>query len=262
MGFARLALIGLPCLLSLLGQAELAASTTTTPSFKFPTCVDTCAGHSGCQTDDSKCMCTTARSYFLETVVTCVYYNCMDDFLKVDSEFLNIMTAGCKGIKKPIPDSSLKAAKSVVSVLSKLPSTTTKATPTTTPKPAAATPKTTSTHSTSTQSKPTQSPSTQSTTVQDAPSSTLASGQDQQTSAAPAATTDASPPSPPSPQPPPVVVTPSSSESPSPAADAPNPVLTDSSPFALPNSSGSQVGAMLFYGMGLPLLLAGAFTLR
>ncbi|KAK0733358.1 hypothetical protein B0T26DRAFT_669773 [Lasiosphaeria miniovina] len=223
MGFTRLALIGLPCLLSLLGQAELAASATMTPSFKFPTCVDTCAGHSGCQTDDSKCMCTTARSYFLETVVTCVYYNCKDDFPKVDGEFLNIMTAGCKGIKKPIPDSSLKAAKSV--------------------------------------SKPTQSPSTQSTAVQDAPSSTLASAQDQQTSAAPAAATDASPPSPPS-QPPPVVVTPSSSESPSSAADAPNPVLTDSSPFALPNSSGPQVGAMLFYGMGLPLLLAGAFTLR
>ena len=115
----RLVLVSTALLLALALQADAA-------SFAFSECVGNCVASSGCESKDTKCVCKEAKGTFLETVVTCMYYHCKDDFRGVDNLFFGPAKSGCDADKKPVPKAEFDTAKKVASSLvAKLPKTTT-----------------------------------------------------------------------------------------------------------------------------------------
>ncbi|KAK3362850.1 hypothetical protein B0T25DRAFT_561907 [Lasiosphaeria hispida] len=210
----RLALLGAALLLVFVGQAE----STATSSLKFPQCVTNCVESSGCDKSDAKCMCKAARGRFLEMVVTCMYYHCKDDLRDADDTFFGIIEKGCEDIKRPIPEDDIDTAESVASSLaSRLTTTITTKTTSTSTLTATATVRPTAT--TAAQEPPDSDSITTSSTLLLAPTATFA----------PASSFASS------------IVT----------SAAPNPTLTDSSPFATINSAGSRNAARW---LSLPLV--------
>jgi hypothetical protein len=89
-------------------------------------------------------MCKEARSILMESVVSCLYFNCKSDLGNFEDTFLEPMQDGCEDLDREIPRTKLQAAESLASsYASKLPTVTTAetkkdeatATPKTTPKP-------------------------------------------------------------------------------------------------------------------------------
>ncbi|KAK3394535.1 hypothetical protein B0H63DRAFT_49184 [Podospora didyma] len=250
--YTRLALLGAFFLVSFVSQAE----STTTSAFSFPTCINTCAGNSGCQTSDAKCMCKAAKDSYLEVVMTCIFYECSQaDFRSVDKKFLDVMESGCSAARQKIPSSAIKEAESMASsLIAKLTSSsstkksspaTTTAKPATTATPAAA--------KTTEKAKPT----TSTAAAEEASSSTTLSSSSQDISEQPAisiAPTDVVA------APPPAatsltLASSASSVTSAPVSDTPKDLgFADSSPFGSSYSSGSQTHAVLCLIVGLPLL--------
>lgn len=118
----RVALVGASLLMSFAGQATAA---------NFPGCVDNCISSSGCQTSDESCMCKEARSVLLDSVVSCMYFNCKSDLRNFDEAFLGPIEEVCSDVQS-IPSSKLEHAEERASSwISKLPA----ATPTPKPEP-------------------------------------------------------------------------------------------------------------------------------
>ncbi|EAQ90807.1 hypothetical protein CHGG_02742 [Chaetomium globosum CBS 148.51] len=127
--YIRLALVGAALLFS---QAQA--------RFDFSLCADNCVTSSGCPSDSARCMCKEAREILLDSVISCLFFNCKDDLRNFDDAFLDPIEEGCEDSGRDIPRSKLRAAASLAtSYIGKLPaSTTVKSTPvevTPTPKP-------------------------------------------------------------------------------------------------------------------------------
>lgn len=125
----QLALVGTSLLFSsLTGQAAAAAS--------FPGCVDNCISSSGCSTSDEKCMCKEARSVLLDSVVSCMFFNCKTELRDIDDTFFDIIEDICEDVRR-IPSQKLADAEEKASSwISKLPAVTQPAPkPTKTPEP-------------------------------------------------------------------------------------------------------------------------------
>ncbi|GAB1311212.1 Extracellular membrane protein CFEM domain-containing protein [Madurella fahalii] len=219
----RLVLIGATLVLSFIGQVQ------STSDFQFSSCVQNCIRSSGCRPNNARCMCRAARSLLLDSVITCLYFNCKSDLVDFEDLFLEPIEEGCEDRGRDIPRSKLEYAESLASsYISKLPRPTTTAAA---PKPTSTTAKATTTPK----------PTIPSTTAKTAPSSTSAVEQDDDggstsTADRPAPTTSAASP----PPPPPAATQPSSSASPSPPPGTPP--FGDTNPFAVPSSAGSKTG--------------------
>jgi hypothetical protein len=225
-------------------------------TFDFPSCVDNCISSSGCQPDSAKCMCKAAQGLLLDSVVSCMFFNCKSDLRNFEDAFLDPIEEGCEDSDRDIPSSKLKAAASLASsYISKLPASTTakstSAQPTSTPK---------------TTAKPTSkqevaSSSSTATTEEEAAlsstsTSTSASERATEQSTSPTGQTTAAPTT--------RVTTPtaatqsSATSSQSPASDSGSGF--DTNPFGSSNSAGSAIQPLLSL-LGLPLAL-GLLTLR
>lgn len=124
--------------LALIGAALLFSHAQAT--FDFSSCADNCVTSSGCESDSARCMCKKAREVLLDSVISCLFFNCKDDLRNFDDAFLAPIEEGCVDSGRDIPRSKLRAAESLASsYIDKLPSpTTAKSTPvevTPTPKP-------------------------------------------------------------------------------------------------------------------------------
>jgi len=105
----QLALFGAVLFLFLTG---LASSMPTV--VEFSTCVDACIQSSGCKASDARCMCRkAARDLLLESVISCLFFNCKDDLLNYESSFLNLIEETCDDIDRDIPRSRLQHAEAV-----------------------------------------------------------------------------------------------------------------------------------------------------
>ncbi|KAK4144642.1 uncharacterized protein C8A04DRAFT_27578 [Dichotomopilus funicola] len=139
--YARLALLGTALFFAGPAQAD----------FGFTPCIDDCVASNGCEAYDEKCVCKEANSLLLNSVVSCMYFNCKNDLRDADDTFLSPISNGCSNI----PERKLDAAASLASSYSsKLPAATsakpspTHDAPSTSDKP----------HSPSTSDKPEHSP--------------------------------------------------------------------------------------------------------
>lgn len=113
--YARLALFGTALFLAGPAQAD----------FGFTPCVDDCVASSGCEAYDQKCVCKQANSLLLNSVVSCMFFNCKDDLRNADDTFLSPIESGCGDEGRDIPERKLDAAASLASSYSsKLPSPT------------------------------------------------------------------------------------------------------------------------------------------
>ncbi|KAH6636733.1 hypothetical protein F5144DRAFT_192183 [Chaetomium tenue] len=127
--YIRLALVGAALLFS---QAQA--------RFDFSLCADNCVTSSGCASDSARCMCKEAREILLDSVISCLFFNCKDDLRNFDDAFLDPIEEGCEDSGRDIPRSKLRAAASLAtSYIGKLPASTTVKSPpvevTPTPKP-------------------------------------------------------------------------------------------------------------------------------
>lgn len=110
--------------LALLGTALVASQAQAT--FDFNKCVSSCVHSSGCATDDAKCVCKEARSVLMESVISCLYFNCKSDLPNFEDAFLEPIVDGCEDLDREIPSSKIKSVESLgSSYASKLPSATT-----------------------------------------------------------------------------------------------------------------------------------------
>ncbi|KAL2263345.1 hypothetical protein VTK26DRAFT_7141 [Humicola hyalothermophila] len=111
----RLALVGASLLMSFAGQTTAAT---------FPGCVDNCISSSGCRTSNERCMCKEARSVLLDSVISCMFFNCKSDLRNVDETFLGPIEEVCEDVRR-IPHSMLEDAEELASSwISKLPAIT------------------------------------------------------------------------------------------------------------------------------------------
>ncbi|KAL2154094.1 hypothetical protein VTH82DRAFT_2770 [Thermothelomyces myriococcoides] len=225
-------------------------------AFDFPSCVRNCISSSGCDPDSAGCVCKEARELLLDSVVSCLFFNCKDDLVNFEDAFLDPVEEGCEDYRRDIPESKLEAAESLASsYISKLPSPTTMKTttvepPRTTTKPSATEPPAaSSTSSTSTTT------TTSSSAEEDVPSSTSTTHRGAETSTSNTPTTTDEVPTPTS-----TVETPaaetqtmSPSESSQPGDSGPN--YADSNPFAT-KGSGALVVRPLVTLLGLPLFIS------
>ncbi|KAK3906217.1 hypothetical protein C8A05DRAFT_29928 [Staphylotrichum tortipilum] len=241
----RLALVGMALLLSLASPAQA--------SFDFSPCAANCVQSSGCNPSSEKCVCRDARSILLDSVISCLFFNCKTDLREFDSAFLSPVEAGCEDSNRDIPSSKLKAAESLASsYISKLTPLTTSSSPPSAPTPP---PKTTSAPATT--SKPPQSSRSSTTTsAADSSSTSLAADDestDESTSSSAEETTAA----------PTRVVAPSpatqlsstSSRAPSSNSDSTNPFGASS------GAAGSAIPSLLSV-LGLPLAIVGMLAAR
>ncbi|KAL2137070.1 hypothetical protein VTI74DRAFT_9676 [Chaetomium olivicolor] len=104
------------------------ASTTFSSTFQFSSCVDICITSSGCETSSTKCMCISVRGLFLESVITCMFFNCKTDLPNFKAAFLDPIEEICDDVHRDIPGRKIKAAESLASSLvEELPASTTAA---------------------------------------------------------------------------------------------------------------------------------------
>ncbi|KAH6854391.1 hypothetical protein B0I37DRAFT_28976 [Chaetomium sp. MPI-CAGE-AT-0009] len=127
--YIRLALVGAALLFS---QAQA--------TFDFSSCAANCITSSGCESDSARCMCREARELLLDSVISCLFFNCKDDLRNFEDAFLDPIEEGCEDNHRDIPRSKLRAAESLAtSYIGKISSpTSVKSTPlevTPTPKP-------------------------------------------------------------------------------------------------------------------------------
>ncbi|KXX81690.1 hypothetical protein MMYC01_201019 [Madurella mycetomatis] len=222
----RLALIGVTLALSFIGQVQ------STNDFQFSPCVENCISSSGCRPTSARCMCRAARHLLLDSVISCLFFNCKSDLRDFDDLFLEPIEEGCEDRGRDIPRSKLRAAESLASsYIANIPRLTT----------TAAAERTTTTARAITTPKPTTSP----TTARATPSSTSAVEQDDDdddveltsTTDRPAPTTNTASP------PPPPLATAQSSSSAGPSPPPETPRFGDTNPFAVPGSAGSRTWA-------------------
>ncbi|KAG7292296.1 hypothetical protein NEMBOFW57_002331 [Staphylotrichum longicolle] len=183
-----------PLRLALVGAALLLGQVQAT--VQFPSCVTNCITSSYCEADSAKCMCKAAREIFLDSVISCLFFNCKSDLRTFDSSFLSPIEEFCDDSGRDIPSSKLRAASSAASsYIAKLPPLTTakpttsfSASPTPTPKTTpATTPKSSSSTLASSSAKPTATENDD----DSSPSSTSAA--DESSTSTPAAETTAAP---------------------------------------------------------------------
>ncbi|CCC04880.1 hypothetical protein SMACR_04247 [Sordaria macrospora] len=103
------------------GRASPTSSSSTSPAaFVFPSCVESCVNVSGCGTDNPQCMCKfSGRGIFLELALTCMSYYCEAELRRADDTLINIMEAGCRSIRQPIPEEKIEIAEAWASRLVK-----------------------------------------------------------------------------------------------------------------------------------------------
>jgi hypothetical protein len=232
--YIRLALVGAALLFS---QAQA--------RFDFTPCVHNCVTSSGCESDSARCMCREARELLLDSVISCLFFNCKDDLRDFEVAFLDPIEEGCDDSDRDIPRSKLRAAESLASsYIGKIPSpTTAKSTVTPPPKP-------TKKPDPTTAEEP--SPSTTATTEDSAPSSTsTVNRQPEESSSTTAAVTPA------------VVPDPATQSS---AAPSESPTPDDSGsgggrpgggdPFSTPGGSVGSAIQPFFALLGLPVVVA------
>ncbi|KAK3334721.1 hypothetical protein B0H65DRAFT_436354 [Neurospora tetraspora] len=98
-------------------------SSSSSPSpatFPFPSCVESCVNVSGCNTDDPRCLCQfSGKGIFLELALTCMSYYCEAELRRADDTLIDIMEAGCKSVRQPIPEEKLEMAEAWASRLVK-----------------------------------------------------------------------------------------------------------------------------------------------
>ncbi|KAK3310300.1 uncharacterized protein B0T15DRAFT_488984 [Chaetomium strumarium] len=233
----RLAVVGIYLLMYVVSPA---GATT----FEFPSCVEGCIASSGCKTNSAKCMCREARELLLDSVISCMYFNCKADLRNFEDSFLKPIEDGCERNDRDIPSSKVKAAESLASsYISKLtPLTTTKSSTTErapTPTLPTSTPSSSTTSELSLSSKTTEQNTPASTSVTDNGSETRSTSAAEDTTAAPT-----------------LVLAPSAAAQPStsrsPASDSGSGFDTD--PFGSSSSAGHVVQP-LFSLLGLPLVV-------
>ncbi|KAK1781349.1 hypothetical protein QBC45DRAFT_321509 [Copromyces sp. CBS 386.78] len=96
------------------------SSSTSPAAFVFPSCVESCVNVSGCGTDNPQCMCKfSGKGIFLELALTCMSYYCEAELRRAEDTLLDIMEAGCKSIRQPIPEEKLEIAEAWASRLVK-----------------------------------------------------------------------------------------------------------------------------------------------
>ncbi|KAL2020183.1 hypothetical protein VTK56DRAFT_8707 [Thermocarpiscus australiensis] len=249
--YTRLALVGSALLLSLIGRAESASS------FQFSDCVEGCIVSSGCATNSAKCMCKSARALLLDSVISCMFFNCKSELRDFENAFLDPIEGGCEDSDRAIPESKLQAAESLASsYISKLPPLTTAKSPSSS---AAATPKPTTAPRTATAESAASSTfsraSRASTPEQSSQSSTSTVDRGVQTE--PASTTQIVTSATQVAAPPPATET---SATPSESA-ASEPGNFDTNPFSTSNSAGVRTQAFLSL-LGLPMAAAVMLALR
>ncbi|KAL2168467.1 hypothetical protein VTG60DRAFT_7269 [Thermothelomyces hinnuleus] len=241
--YLRLAVLGTVLLFS---QAQAA--------FDFTPCVENCISSSGCEPDSARCVCKEARGLLLDSVISCLFFNCKSDLVNFEDAFLDPVEEGCEDRHRDIPESKLEAAESLASsYISKLPSPTTMKTTT------ADAPRTTTKPSTTEPPEASSSSSTSTTTTatseEDARPSTSATHRDAEqptsdtsapTDGVAALTSTVEAPAAQS-------STTSSSESSQPGSSGSNPF--DSNPFATMKSAVSAVKPLVTL-LGLPLAIS------
>jgi hypothetical protein len=84
----RLAAVGAALFLSFSGKAQ------ATNAFQFTSCVSNCISSSGCEPDSAKCMCKEARNLLMESVISCLFFNCKTDLRDFQPDFLDPITTG------------------------------------------------------------------------------------------------------------------------------------------------------------------------
>ncbi|KAL2157435.1 hypothetical protein VTH06DRAFT_6127 [Thermothelomyces fergusii] len=115
--------------LAVLGTVLLFSRAQATFDFTF--CVENCVSSSGCEPDSARCVCEKARELLLDSVISCLFFNCKGDLVNFEDAFLDPVEKGCKDHRRDIPEFKLEAAESLASsYIEKLPSTTTMGTTT------------------------------------------------------------------------------------------------------------------------------------
>ncbi len=239
----RLALVGAAALLSLATPAQA--------SFDFSACAANCVQSSGCSPTNTKCVCSEARSILLDSVVSCLFFNCKADLREFEYAFLSPIESGCEDSHRDIPSSKLKAAESLASsYISKLTPLTTSSS-----SPAAPTPPPKTTSAPATTSKPAQT--SHSTTTSSAKSSSSSSADDESTdeSSSSAEETTAAPTRVAAPSPATQLTSTSTRASSNSNSDASNPFGGSGS------SAGSAVRPLLSL-LGLPLAIIAMLAAR
>ncbi|KAK4239459.1 hypothetical protein C8A03DRAFT_32492 [Achaetomium macrosporum] len=162
-------------------------------SFEFPSCVDRCIVSSGCNTNSAKCMCRRANELLLDSVISCMYFNCKADLRNFEDSFLEPIEQGCERSDRDIPSSKIKAAESLASsYISKLtPLTTAKgsaaetSTAPPTLKPSTITPSSSATSKPASSSRTTEENTPSTTSTADKASETESASTAEETTAAP-----------------------------------------------------------------------------
>ncbi|KAK3956382.1 hypothetical protein QBC32DRAFT_331071 [Pseudoneurospora amorphoporcata] len=96
------------------------SSSTSPAAFVFPSCVESCVNVSGCGIDNPQCICKfSGKGIFLELALTCMSYYCEAELRRAEDTLLDIMEAGCKSIRQPIPEEKLEIAEAWASRLVK-----------------------------------------------------------------------------------------------------------------------------------------------
>ncbi|KAK4128316.1 hypothetical protein N657DRAFT_629443 [Parathielavia appendiculata] len=233
-------------------------------SFDFPSCVDNCIESSGYEPDSAKSICKGARNLLLDSVISCLFFNCKSDLRNVEGAFLDPIAEACEDSDREIPSSKLAAAESLASsYISKLPTsttarTTTAAQSTTTPPKTTITSKqavlssssasATTTTAAATEDEESAPPSTStSASDQDAGQSTSAAGE---TTAAPTTTQVTLPTS---------ATRSAAASSSSSAPDSGSGF--DTNPFGSSSSAGSAIRPLISL-LGLPLTVVSLLALR
>ncbi|KAL2199714.1 hypothetical protein P885DRAFT_74886 [Corynascus similis CBS 632.67] len=224
--------------------AGLFFSQAQASTFGFTPCVENCIASSGCDADSARCVCKEARSLLLDSVVSCLFFNCKPDLVDFEDAFLDPVEEGCEDHDRDIPESKLKAAESLASsYISKLPSpttiqTTTAEAPKTTTKPIPTKPTETSSSS----------PATTKTQEEDTkPSSSATDGDADQPTTETSAPTDVVPPTSASQT--------SATPTESPSSDDSDSDQSDVDPFATSDNAVSAVKPLVTL-LGLPLAVA------
>ncbi|KAK4158210.1 hypothetical protein C8A00DRAFT_39586 [Chaetomidium leptoderma] len=247
--------------LALVGAALLLAQAQAT--FQFNDCVGSCITSSGCKTDSARCMCREARELLLDSVISCLFFNCKSDLRTFDDAFLKPIEEGCADSHRRIPKSKLKAAERMAhDYISRLPAPTT-AEPAPTPKPTSPSlEKPTSSFSSSSSSTTTKESTPSHTSSADRAIEDSTSAADRTTTTAAATTTTAPTRAAAAPTSA-TTTTQSSATTPSQSSAASNSGSNfDTNPFGSSSSAGSAGIRPLLSLLGLPLALGIMALLR
>ncbi|KAL1837043.1 hypothetical protein VTJ49DRAFT_2888 [Mycothermus thermophilus] len=127
---ALLKLTQLALLSAILLLAPQSTWATNTNHKKFTSiCVRNCITASRCNVSDTRCLCKEARGILLDSVISCLFFNCKSDLRNFEDLFLDPIEDICDAARRDIPRYKLKSAEALASsYIAKIPT----ATPTTT----------------------------------------------------------------------------------------------------------------------------------